>query len=159
MTESDSVKQIWQAYIDTVGEAAASGLNYTAWHFCDNESDAQELADLVNAGVKRATSSALWEYENDVDPIPCVGDYSVIIDFHGNAQLIIKTTKVDIVPFNRVTEEFAAKEGEGDKSLAYWRKLHRDCFSRYIELYGLTFDDDMPVVCEQFDVIFPLDLV
>ena len=30
---------------------------------------------------------------------------------------------VDIVPFDSVSDSFAATEGEGDKTLRYWRKL------------------------------------
>ncbi|MCT4606010.1 MAG: ASCH domain-containing protein [Marinisporobacter sp.] len=30
------------------------------------------------------------------------------------------------------TEEFAKTEGEGDKSLKYWRKVHIDFFTREV---------------------------
>lgn len=35
-----------------------------------------------------------------------------------------KTTNVYIVPFNEVSIKYAFKEGEGDKSLSYWRRVH-----------------------------------
>jgi uncharacterized protein YhfF len=32
--------------------------------------------------------------------------------------------------FDEVDERFALDEGEGDRTLAYWRQAHRRCFER-----------------------------
>jgi uncharacterized protein YhfF len=64
------------------------------------------------------------------------------------------TTNVNIVPFKDVPDEFAAEEGEGDKSLNYWRRCHWDYFSRETEKLGGTSNDDMLVVCEKFEVVY-----
>lgn len=119
-TASESVLAMWKDYLNSMYEdLKTTDKNYTAWHFCNNEKDADELADLVLAGVKRATASLhiLYEYENEF--LPKKGDYSVITDWNGFAKCIIKTENIDIVPFKNVTEEFASIEGEGDKSLEY----------------------------------------
>jgi uncharacterized protein YhfF len=58
-----------------------------------------------------------------------------------------------VLPFDDVTAEFAAIEGEGDGSLAYWREAHIDFFTRECQRLGRTFDLRMPVVCEQFRVV------
>ena len=41
------------------------------------------------------------------------------------AQMCIR----DRVPFDEVSKEHAYKEGEGDRSLAYWRDVHEDFFA------------------------------
>jgi len=53
-----------------------------------------------------------------------------------------------------VSEEFAATEGEGDGSLAYWRQAHQAAFSRELGAIGRAVSADMPVVCERFEVVF-----
>ena len=57
--EHPSVARMWREYLATLGEEPSStGRTYSAWHFCDNEKDADELADLVLQGDKRATAGA-----------------------------------------------------------------------------------------------------
>ena len=70
------------------------------------------------------------------------------------AVCIIQTKKVYVTPFNKITKEHAYKEGEGDKSLEYWQKIHEDFFSNCLKEINLKFSDDMKVVCEEFEMIF-----
>ncbi|HEY6510735.1 MAG TPA: ASCH domain-containing protein, partial [Burkholderiaceae bacterium] len=53
-----------------------------------------------------------------------------------------------------VTAEFAATEGEGDGSLAFWRQAHAEYFARECAGIGRTPNGDMPVVCERFAVVY-----
>jgi uncharacterized protein YhfF len=133
----------------------AAGVSYPAWHFCDNKADADALADLVVNGVKQATASSLWVYEAEGEPLPQAGDFSVITEWDGGPRAIIRTTAVEVVPFSEVTPEFAATEGEGDRSLRYWREAHWAAFSRELALIGREPAEDMPVVCERFELVFP----
>ena len=80
----------------------------------------------------------------------------MITDWDGAASCIIRTVTVDIVGFNAVTEEFAATEGEGDGSLAFWREAHWAAFSREFAGSERSPQPDMPVVCERFEVVFPV---
>lgn len=116
-----------------------------------------ELAQLVVDGIKTATASAYDLYQIDDEPIPEVGTYDVILDGNGRAVCIIKITKVSIVPFHQVSAEHAFKEGEGDRSLSYWRQAHRDFFEPYFEECGLAFNEDSQIVLEEFEVVYPLD--
>ncbi len=147
---------MWRAYLLSLGENPSStDKTFTAWHFCDNEQDADELAALVKAGRKRATASAYWAYEDNREPLPEVGDYSVITNWDGEAQCIIRTTSVQIVPFGQVTADFARTEGEGDQSLDYWRRAHWASFTRSLQAIGKSPAEMMPVVCETFEVVYP----
>jgi uncharacterized protein YhfF len=115
---------------------------------------ADELAALVLAGRKRATSSLAVEFTALGEPLPRVGDVSIILQGDGVPVAIIERTRVTTVPFNEVDPEFAAIEGEGDASLAYWRKAHADYFRRVCTRLGGTFDDQTPVLCQVFRVIW-----
>jgi uncharacterized protein YhfF len=125
-----------------------------AWYFCDNQKDADECAALVLTNTKRATATSKFWFELNDEPLPQVGDLNVVTKWNGAAQCIIRTTKIDIVPYSEIDETFAAIEGEGDKSLDYWRRVHWAYYSR--ELLGTIYkpSEDMLIVCEHFEVVF-----
>ena len=129
-----------------------SGLSgsYEAWSF---GGDPDGLAALVAARIKAATSSAYDVYAIDGEPLPHVGEYSVILNSADEAVCIIRTTAVYIVPFDRVSARHAFLEGEGDRSLAYWQSLHRAFFTGEMSAAGLSFSEQMQVVCEEFVLI------
>ena len=125
-----------------------------SFHFCDNEKDANECAKLVLLGKKRATASSLWSYEIFKENLPRVGDLVVVTDWNGDELCVIRIDNVVVVPFNEVTSDFAFLEGEGDQSLDYWKRVHWDYFKR--ELDGSIYEpqENMPVVCERFSLVF-----
>ncbi len=152
--ENESIKQMWGNYLLSIGESPdATDKNYTAWHFDNNERDANELAELVLEGTKRATASLYDSYGNG-EEIPKVGDLSIITNWSGIAKCVIMSTSIEVVPYKDVDEEFAATEGAGDKSLEYWRKVHRKFFSEELTEIGGEFSEEIPVVCEKFEVVF-----
>ena len=116
---------------------------------------ADELGGLVCQGVKTATASLVWVYEAEQEPLPKVGDYSVILDGREQPMCIIRTTKLDIVPFDEVDAEQAYQEGEGDRSLAFWREVHWRFFSRECAQIGKQPDQKMPILCERFELVYP----
>lgn len=65
--------------------------------FCDNEIDADECAELVEKGIKRATATSLWWFEKNNESLPKVGDQYIVTDWSGNAKAIIETTKIEQV--------------------------------------------------------------
>lgn len=124
------------------------------WAFGATPEHADELLDLVLAGVKTGTASSLWDYDATSDPVPAVGDYSVILDGAGVARAVLVTTEIEIVPFDEVTAEHAYSEGEGDRSLEYWRAAHERYWRAYSE-NPRGFAADMPVICERFTLVYP----
>ena len=125
--------------------------NYQAWAFGGAP---DKLARLVLQGVKTATCSALALYEYENEEIPKAGDYSVILDSDGQAVCIIRTTKVYIETFDQVSERHAYLEGEGNRSLEYWRQVHEEFFTEELKTIQQNFDAKMELVCEEFEVVF-----
>ena len=153
--EHASVPGMWKAYLASVGEDAdTTRKRYTSWHFTDTEAGADELAELVLAGRKTATTSLFCAYGRDGSPVPDTGDYSIVTDWRGVARCVIRTTAVGVMPFKDVTAEFARKEGEGDLSLEHWRDVHRRSLARECESMGIEFDPGMLVICEEFEVVY-----
>jgi uncharacterized protein YhfF len=117
--------------------------NVERWAFGDTERQADELAKLVLDGVKTATCSNL-----DGEGIPQPGDIFVVVDGKNEPVCAIELTTVDMKPFDQVDEAHALAEGEGDKTLAYWRREHQ----RFFEEYEL-FSPDMTLVLMDFKVL------
>jgi uncharacterized protein YhfF len=153
VANSESVTAMWSALADARPDLVDEGTTYEAWHFCDNESDANELADLVLVGTKRATTALLWSYEAENEPLPQAGDLNIVTDWEGQARCVIRTTSVEVLPFEAVTPEFAAIEGEGDGSLEYWREAHVAAFTRELAGSGRTLEPASSVVCQCFEIV------
>lgn len=153
-----SVDKMWEDYLTSIGESLEeTDKTYEAWHFCNNEKDANELAELVLSGQKYATASLECLYKLDGDKVPEVGDLSVIIDWDGKAKCICQIKDLQSVPFNEVKAEFAYKEGEGDRSLAHWQRVHEKYFKDELSYYNKSFDKKMKVLCEEFEVVYKED--
>jgi uncharacterized protein YhfF len=130
-----------------------SGLTgeYEAWCF---GGDPNGLAQLVKDGIKTATCSAYLWYELEGEKIPKVGEYNIILDEDENAVCITKTTKVYRTLFKDVTREHAYKEGEGDRSYEYWKKVHVAFFGEELKEIGKPFDENLELLCEEFEVVY-----
>lgn len=143
-----TAKELWEEYTTNNG---INECKYQAWAFggCPDL-----LADLVIKGEKTATASAYPLYELENEPLPKVGAYSVVLNSREEAVCIIQTTRVYIVPFCEVSEKHANKEGEGDKSLSFWKCVHKTFFTECLSESGIAFNEDMKVVCEEFRVVY-----
>ena len=142
-------EEMWNAY-RAVNPGA--GDDYEPWAYGDAP---DLLAELTRTGVKSATSSAGSLYALEGEPLPEAGEYSVILDSRDEAVCVIRTTKVYTVPFDQVTSEHARREGEGGRTLDYWRWVHEEFFRAELAEAGLEFSPEMPVVCEEFEVVYP----
>ena len=121
--------------------------------FGDSAELSAELLALVRDGRKRGSAGLLWAYEADSEPIARTGDIVIVVDHRNAPSLVTRITEVEVLPFNQVAAEFAAREGEGDGSLEYWREAHWAFFSRECRRIGREPSDTMPVVCNSFEVL------
>lgn len=149
--DQQSVTLLWRQFKEKNPTAKDE---YQAWAFGDGKEMADELSDLVVKGIKTATASNYVLYEIENEPLPTVGAYSVILDGNGKAVAIIETTSVEVMPFKEVTAAHAFLEGEGDRSLNYWRNVHETFFKKECEEINQPFSGDMLVVCERFTRVF-----
>lgn len=143
-----TAEEMWNQF---TAESGVQGSDYEAWSF---GTDADTLAALTAAGVKTATSSAYPLYALEGEPLPEEGAYSVILNAQEEAVCVIRTERVSLVPFDQVPQEHAYREGEGDRTLAYWREVHEPFFWGYLEAAGLPFTPETIVVCEEFRVVY-----
>jgi len=121
--------------------------------FGDSPQLARSLGELVRRGDKTATAGLLWQWEAEHAGPPSVGQREVVIDWESAPLAVIEFSEVRVIPFLEVDAEFASDEGEGDRSLAWWRDAHRSYFTRECARLGRQPSDDMPIVCIRFRVL------
>lgn len=148
-----SARNMWGDYLDAHLEHAFVDAPKVL-HFCDNEKDANACAKLVKKGVKRAISPSLLGLQHRKEALPKIGDFMIITDWEGVAQSIVRTTKVTLKPFFSIDDQYARTEGEGDKSLTYWKKTHWEYYTRELASFGRVPRDSMIVVCQEFEKVF-----
>lgn len=124
--------------------------------FGDSAALSEALLELIRSGRKRAGTGLLWGYEADGEPIAETGDVEIIVDHLGRPALVTRVTRAWVTPFDQVTAEYAAREGEGDGSLQDWRDGHWRYYSRECARIGREPSGSMPVVCCEFEVLHVL---
>ena len=149
---AEKVQSFWREFCAANSEVNADE-TYEVWFFHNNRESSKKLVELVLAGKKKATAS-LMENEFDKGDGGIVGGYSIVTDLDGNPQCVIQTTEVCSVPFDKVDAQFAFDEGEGNRTLEYWRRAHRNFFSPYCREKGMEFDESMPICCKRFQLLF-----
>ncbi len=153
--KNKKIKEFWEGFILKNPEYKNREVTDVYHFWCDREC-ANELAELVANKVKQATTSLYYLYEKENAKLPKEGDISIITDFDGNPVTIIENMKVELTTFNKVTLEYAEIEGEGDKSLEYWKKVHKEMFTKELLEFDMIFNENMKVVCEYFKTIYVL---
>src|SRR5215831_13666700 len=81
-TRSAQLDAFWQAFRQYAG---LDHDHYVAGSFGDSPKMATELADLVVAGIKRATASLARDYGEGRESIPRPGDFVMMLDAEGQS--------------------------------------------------------------------------
>ena len=115
-----------------------------AYSFGDSPRMADQLLELVLVGRKRATC---WAASEDLAPGE-IGGLAVILNGSGIPKAVVRTIELTQRRFNDVDAAFAFDEGEGDRSLEYWRDEHIRFFTRQ----G-CYAPDMMLWCERFELV------
>ena len=130
------------------------------WGFVDPGQLRDELTHALLDGRKTATSSLRVEYGDDGDPLPRVGERSVVVDSHNRPVAIIETVSSSVVRLADVPDDHARAEGEGYEDTVGYRRSHEEFWRANLdelrrEAGSPSFDinDDTEVVLEQFRLV------
>ncbi len=147
-----TVEEFWRDFLRETGRNPDTRY-LESFHFDLNEKSANELLELVLSGKKRATASSLLAYEKEGSNAPKVGDLSIVTDWDGIPRCVIETTAVTIYKFRDITFDICKREGE-DECLETWREGHTRYFTADGRELGYEFSEDMPVLFEDFEVVY-----
>lgn len=109
----------------------------------------ETLVNLVLHGNKRATAGLLKDYEVENEPVEHVGELLAMPDNDGTHVGTLRVTRVEVLRFADVPDEFALAEAEGDLDAADFRASHL----AYWSATGETVTDDTLVVTIYFDLL------
>ena len=153
MEHPREVHEFWDRVKEETG---IEGTFQDAWAFADTPEISDELLQLVLSGRKTASCNLLKETELEGWPGTEVGAYNIVLDGLGHPRAVIRTVSFQRVPFSKVTEEHAYREGEDDRTLESFRKEHIKYYSRVGERLGFQFTEDMEVEMEVFELVYPV---
>lgn len=146
------LEEFWSDFLKS-NQLESTTTYIESFHFELTEKLANSLLELVLSGEKKATASSLLSYELGGSRVPQVGDYSIVTDWNGVPRCVIETTAVTIYPFGKITFDICKREGEDD-TLESWQRGHERFFTEEGKGLGYRFSEDMPVVFEDFKVVF-----
>ena len=110
----------------------------------------EKLVNLILHGQKRATAGLLiGDYEAEGEPIEHVGELLAIVNNDGKHVGTMKVTRVEVLRFADVPDEFALAEAEGDMNSADFRASHLAYWTRV----GETVTDNTLIVTVYFDLM------
>ena len=150
-----SVYDMWHRYIESNPDLKVVDIPESDF-FHNNRKDANRLAELTLKGKKKASSGLYSLYKRYDVALPKVGTQQIITDFDGKAIAIIENKRIDTIPFNKITEEYAALDmGTDIEPLRKWKKAHWTFFENVLKESGEQPTEEMLVVCVRFETIWP----
>ena len=151
-----SLRRTGRTYLATRGRPAPAAARLRSDLAFRQSGGGWSVGQLVNAGIKTATSSLLWHLEQIGEPVPQVGACGIVADGAGTPICILELTEVKIRPFNEVDAQFAYDYGEYGRTLEQWRAASWEYFSEVCARIGREPSETMPMVCQRFRRVYPV---
>ncbi|QCW99824.1 ASCH domain-containing protein [Aggregatimonas sangjinii] len=150
-----SVAGMWQDYIASNPKFEGQEIPESDF-FHNNRADANRLAELTLNGKKKASSGLYSLYKYYQVALPKVGTKQIVTDFDGKAVAIIENKRVDTIPFNQISEDYAGLDmGTDVEPLEKWKKAHWDFFENFLKESGGEPNEEMLIVCVIFKTVWP----
>ncbi|SFR60055.1 ASCH domain-containing protein [Maribacter stanieri] len=151
--ENASAKNMWGEYLKTHLEHVFEHAPKTCY-FGDNETDANNFAEMTKKETKKAVSHSLLGLQNRNEPLPKIGDFIVLTNWAGEAQCIVRTKSVSLKPYFSIDSTYVQKEGYGDKSLEQWKSYYWNLFTNELQKFKREPRESMIVVCQEFEKVY-----
>lgn len=150
----DIYGDFWQAFLEQTSTPENSYCNRCTY-FGESEEESVEIMEQLLRGEKTAISHCVPHYIVTRSPMPKVGDYTMVTDYYGNPGCILKCVDVVIDPIGAIPAEIAEREREGE--LALWQQRKRQAFQALSQKSGFHYNDELPVLMELVERVFPED--
>lgn len=147
-----SVEEFWKNYLKSSGKDPSTGYTSELSFGDDDESSSLNILEILS-GKRTAFSSSYYAFEIDREPLPKKGNLYVLTDWLDNPYAVLETKDVTTLPFNMIPWSLAQKENEAE-SLDEWKEVKAEFFEYDADVMGYNFSPEMPVVFEEFVVIY-----
>lgn len=150
----DIEQDFFDGYFSTLSDDDKAGITTISASTPGSDANTAELLALYLCGKKTAGSGLVADYVNNGDPLPTPGHLWIVLDKDKKPKCILKTVAVEVHKFKDVPERIAKAEGEGDLSLAHWRKAHEAFFKPHLEKLKIKDLNEAEVVTEFFERVY-----
>lgn len=115
----------------------------------------EALYDLIKNRDKTGTFGLKLLHDRDPANAPAVGSCTVFIDFEMKPHIAVKVMSLKPTAYEDITEDHLTVEGPGARVLKTWQDIHWPYWTKLLKPLGLEPSQDMIVMVEQFDLVFP----
>jgi len=146
--------EFWRAAHQELKEARL-GEDYQVRWIGLNDETTKQILELIQIGDKTGTFTLPWIVAKTDRVMPEAGDAIVLVDFDGAPKLLVRLTAIEEVLFGEITTGHIAIDGTPVRALDVWKPLHTQYWNQMLEPFDLTVSDDMPVLVEKFELLYP----
>lgn len=146
-------RAFWNAYLATLPTNRLPKNPFISAAYAGGRKNTDALIRLYRAGKKTAGSGLVKDYVTAGDPLPKTGDFWIILDSRDRPQFLVKTVRTELNLFGRIPKSVARAEGEGDLSVAYWKKVHARFYFPFLGAWGIDDLDKAEVITEHFEIV------
>jgi uncharacterized protein YhfF len=129
--------------------------SYKVRTFGNSAAISNVILPLILSGEKTGTFALESEFEHAPTEVPRAGDHYVVTHFGGEPALLYRLTEVERVPFAQISHAHVQVEGPNARTVPVWRKIHWAYWGGILRAQGREPREDMPVLFQRFEVIFP----
>jgi uncharacterized protein YhfF len=129
--------------------------SYKVRTFGNSAAISDVIVPLILSRAKTGTFALESEFERAPSEAPRVGDNYVVTHFGGDPVLLYRLTEVERVPFSDISHAHVQVEGPNARTVPVWREIHWAYWGGILRAQGREPSEDMPVLFQRFEVIFP----
>ena len=128
------------------------------WTIGSTPASAELISGLIKQGEKTGTfhlANLTAEWPEAKQPV--LGGYGVITDASGAPQVLVRTSSLEDVPYEDITEAHVQIDGPAMRVLAAWQDVHWPYFSNLMTDAGQVMTAGEPVTIETWDIVYHQD--
>lgn len=146
-------RSFWNDYLAGISPADRPRKAFVEASFAGSRNATDSLIRLYLQGRKTAGSSLVRDFLTAGDPLPKAGNYWIVLDSRQRPRLLVKTLRTEINLFGNIPRSVVLAEGEGDLSVAHWKKVHRAAYLPHLADWGIADIDSAEVITEHFQIL------
>lgn len=150
----DIYSDFWSVFLEETNTAPTAVVSrYT--YFGQSEAETVTALEQLLSGEKTAISHCIPDYLVKKQPLPRIGDYTMVTDFYGNPCCILKAVDVLISPLPEVPELWMQREHPGISRDAWLQEKYAE-YKSLAARGSFHANTENPVLLEQVQVVYPV---
>lgn len=150
----DIYGDFWEVFLEETGTAPTTAVSrYT--YFGTSEEETVIVLEQLLSGEKTAIAHCIPDYLTTRQPMPRIGDYTMVTDFYGNPCCILKAVDVTIAPMPEIPEALMQADVPQITRQA-WLEQKQAEYRALSARGGFHFHEEIPVLMEQVQVVYPV---